>query len=76
MANVGTRPTVNEGIKANLEVHILDFAQNIYGRTIDVIFRHQIRDEHKFGSVDELRNRIADDIEVARAWFAARPATH
>lgn len=76
VANVGTRPTVNDGIKANLEVHILDFAQNIYGRTIDVIFRRQIRDEHKFASVDELRNRIADDIEVARAWFAARPQTH
>ena len=60
----------------NLEVHILDFAQNIYGRTIDVIFRSEIRDERKFASVDELRNRIADDIEVARAWFAARPATH
>jgi len=72
VANVGTRPTVNEGIKANLEVHILDFAENIYGRTIDVIFRSQIRDERKFGSLDELRNRIADDIEVARDWFAAR----
>ena len=66
----------SEGIQANLEVHILDFSENIYGRTIDVIFRRQIRDERKFASVDELRNRIADDIEVARAYFAARPATH
>ena len=40
------------------------------------LFRSEIRDERKFGSLEELRNRIADDIEVARAWFAARPATH
>lgn len=76
VANVGTRPTVNDGIKANLEVHILDFAGNIYGRTIDVLFRSQIRDERRFASLDELRNRIADDIEVARAYFAAQPATN
>jgi riboflavin kinase / FMN adenylyltransferase len=74
VANVGTRPTVNEGIKANLEVHILDFAENIYGRTIDVIFRSQIREERRFGSLDELRNAIADDIDVARTYFAARQA--
>jgi hypothetical protein len=39
---VGTRPTVDDGTKANLEVHILDFGQNIYRRTIDVVFRKRI----------------------------------
>lgn len=69
VANVGTRPTVNDGIKANLEVHILDFAANLYGRTIDVIFRRQIREERKFASLDELRERIRLDIDFARAYF-------
>ncbi len=72
VANVGTRPTVSDGIKANLETHLLDFAGDLYGRTIEVIFRHQVREERRFGSLEELRERIADDIGVARAYFAAR----
>jgi len=69
VANVGTRPTVDDGIKANLEVHILDFAQDIYGRTIDVIFRKRIREERKFGSLDELKARIGTDVSIARTHF-------
>lgn len=71
VANVGTRPTVGDGIKANLEVHLLDFGQNVYGRTIDVVFRRRIRDERRFASLDELKARIEADIAEARAFFAA-----
>ena len=71
VANVGTRPTVSDGIRANLETHLLDFSGNLYGRTIEVIFRRLVREERKFGSLDELRDNIADDIGVARAYFAA-----
>jgi riboflavin kinase/FMN adenylyltransferase len=70
VANVGTRPTVGDGIKANLEVHLLDFGQNVYGHTIEVVFRHRIRDERKFASLDELKARIETDIAAARSWFA------
>ena len=69
VANVGTRPTVDDGTKANLEVHILDFGQNIYRRSIDVVFRKRIREERRFGSLDELKARIAVDIGVAREFF-------
>jgi riboflavin kinase/FMN adenylyltransferase len=69
VANVGTRPTVDDGTKANLEVHILDFGQNIYRRTIDVVFRKRIREERRFGSLDELTSRIAIDIREAREFF-------
>jgi riboflavin kinase/FMN adenylyltransferase len=69
VANVGTRPTVDDGTKANLEVHILDFGQNIYRRTIDVVFRKRIREERRFGSLDELTSRIAIDIRMAREFF-------
>ena len=72
VANVGTRPTVDDGTKANLEVHILDFGQNIYRRTIDVVFRKRIREERRFGSLDELTSRIALDIGVAREFFGIR----
>lgn len=69
VANVGTRPTVNDSIKANLEVHLLDWDNNIYGRGIDVTFCHKLREEQKFASLDELRENIERDIQRARAWF-------
>lgn len=70
VANVGTRPTVADGTKANLEVHILDFGQNIYRRTIDVVFRKRLRDERRFDSLDALKTQIATDIAAARAFFS------
>ncbi len=71
VANVGVRPTVDDSIKANLEVHLLDREIELYGQHIEVTFRHKLRDEKKFGSVDELVENIARDIDDTRAWFAA-----
>ena len=71
VANVGTRPTVGDMSKAILEVHILDFAENIYRKNITVIFRQKIRDEHKFESVELLREQIHRDFELGRRYFAA-----
>ncbi|TXS91352.1 bifunctional riboflavin kinase/FAD synthetase [Parahaliea maris] len=71
VANVGTRPTVNDSIKANLEVHLLDCDRNLYGKHIDVTFRHKLRDEAKFDSVEQLREQIGRDIACARQWLAA-----
>ena len=69
VANVGVRPTVDDSIKANLEVHLLDREIELYGQHIDVTFRHKLRDEQKFESVDELIENIARDIESTKAWF-------
>jgi riboflavin kinase/FMN adenylyltransferase len=69
VANVGVRPTVDDSIKANLEVHLLDREIGLYGQHIEVTFRHKLREEKKFGSVDELRENIARDIDNTRAWF-------
>ena len=69
VANVGVRPTVDDSIKANLEVHLLDREIELYGQHIEVIFRHKLRDEQKFDSVDELKENIERDIENTRAWF-------
>ena len=53
VANLGTRPTVG-GMRALLEVHLFDFDEQIYGRRINVLFRHKIREEIRFDSFDEL----------------------
>ena len=69
VANIGVRPTV-DGKRPSLEVHLFDFAGTLYGQHLEVVFRHGLRDEEKFGSVDELKDQIARDFEHARAWIA------
>jgi riboflavin kinase/FMN adenylyltransferase len=70
VANVGVRPTVDDSIRANLEVHLLDREIELYGRHIEVTFRQKLREEIKFGSVEELQANIVRDIENTRAWFS------
>jgi riboflavin kinase / FMN adenylyltransferase len=70
VANVGVRPTVNDSIKANLEVHLLDRDINLYGKRIEVTFRHKLRDEMKFESLEELKENILRDVNTTRTWFA------
>ena len=72
VANVGTRPTVAEGARPNLEVHLLDFDGSLYGKRLQVRFHCKLRDEQRFESVDALREQIAADRERARQWFAGR----
>ena len=62
IANFGIRPTVN-GSAPVLEVHILDFDKDIYGKNIDISFNKMIRKEQKFKSLDELKNQIQKDIK-------------
>lgn len=70
VANVGSRPTIDHGLTAILEVHLLDFSRDIYGKTLQVMFRKNLRDEKKFASLDELKAAIHNDIATAREFFA------
>lgn len=70
VANVGLRPTVGDLIKPVLEVHMLDWVGNIYGQRIAVEFKHKLRDEHKFTTLDELVMNINQDIKTARDYFS------
>ena len=69
VANVGYAPTLN-GQRKTVEVHILDFDQNIYGERLTVEFMHKLRDEKKFPSLSELIAGIKHDIMLAKAYFA------
>jgi len=66
VANLGTRPTVGGGERL-LEVHLLDFAGDLYGKRLRVRFSRFLREERKFGSVDELREQIRLDVAAAIA---------
>jgi riboflavin kinase/FMN adenylyltransferase len=69
IANMGTRPTV-DGQNPVLEVHILDYSGNLYGKKITVEFLEKVRDEKKFNGLDELKEQIFKDISTARQYFS------
>jgi len=71
-ANIGVRPTVAEGLKPLLEVHLLDFDRDIYGMHVDVNFLHKLRNEAKFDSLDALKAQIAKDVADVRSFFTTR----
>jgi len=68
VASVGRRPTVN-GSDERIETYLLDFSGDLYGRRIRVVFRHKLREELKFASLDELKAAMENDIADARAYF-------
>lgn len=72
VANVGLRPTVGDLVEPILEVHLLNFDANIYGKRIQVIFRHKLREEQKFASLEQLKAAIEQDIVAAKAYFDNR----
>lgn len=64
IANYGSRPTVTQDSRQILEVHILNFDENIYGEELKVTFLRKIRDEKKFNSLEELIEQIKRDISA------------
>lgn len=63
IANFGSNPTVTDDTQKFLEVHIIDFNEDIYGQIVKVNFLTKIRDEKKFQSLAELKTQIKKDIE-------------
>lgn len=68
-ASLGVRPTVKANGRAVLEVHLIDFAQEIYGQHLRVEFLHKLRDEAKFSDLRSLTQQIALDVEHTKKWF-------
>ncbi|MGV8091665.1 MAG: bifunctional riboflavin kinase/FAD synthetase [Mangrovibacterium sp.] len=61
MMNIGTRPTVSNADHRSIEVHIIGFEGNLYNKTIEIEFIQKIREEQKFGSVEELKSQLEKD---------------
>ncbi len=70
VANIGRRPTVDDGLQSRVEVHLFDFARDIYGAVIDVALHAFLRAERKFAGLDELRAQIVADSLEARSLLA------
>jgi riboflavin kinase/FMN adenylyltransferase len=72
VASLGVRPTVVEAGAPLLEVHLLDFARELYGAHLQVRFLKRLRDEEKYAGMDALKLQIARDVEAARSFFESR----
>ena len=69
VANIGVRPTVAGDGRPHLEIHLLDFTGDIYGRRLTVVFHQKLRDEQRFASLEALKTAIDADVAAARAHW-------
>lgn len=67
--NIGSRPTVN-GQNTTIEAHLLDFNQDLYGKTLKLEFVRRLRPEIKFDGLDALKTQIQADIQQTRELLA------
>jgi len=66
MTNIGKRPTFGSG-QRTIEVHVLDYHDNLYGHKLKIDVIARLRDERQFDTAQELRKQIAEDIRRGRA---------
>jgi len=76
IVNIGVRPTIAaNAIDRRLELHVLDFSDDLYGKAIEVLFVQKLRDEQKFDSPETLKAQISRDANEARRILTALPST-
>jgi riboflavin kinase/FMN adenylyltransferase len=70
VTNIGTRPTFEIGSASSVETYVMNWSGDLYGDVVRVRFLHRLRDEKKFGSIDELTSQIGRDVANAENYFA------
>ena len=68
VTNVGKKPTISDNNPIGIETYIIDFCQDVYGKEVYISFLSHIREERKFASIDELKQQMTADIEIAKKW--------
>jgi riboflavin kinase/FMN adenylyltransferase len=69
-ASLGVRPTLGQGLRPVLEVHLFDFDREIYGSHVSVHFLHKLRDEAKYDSLEALTAQITRDVQATQDYFS------
>src|SRR5882762_8989532 len=69
VTNIGTRPTFTSDVEPSVETFVMNWAGDLYGDVVRVRFLHRLREEKKFGSVDELKSQIGRDVSRAQSYF-------
>jgi riboflavin kinase/FMN adenylyltransferase len=70
---IGNRPSFSKGAEdipnINIEMYILDFNRNLYGKDLEIQFIKKIRNERKFTSLASLSQQIKKDIKLSQSYF-------
>lgn len=69
VTNVGVRPTFMKDAEPSVETYVMNWSGDLYGDVVRVRFLHRLRDEKRFGSIDELRTQIGHDVDNAQHYF-------
>ncbi len=71
MSNIGTRPTIDAN-RLTIEVNIFDFDEEIYNQGLELFFLEKIRDEKRFGGLEQLKEQLFRDKEEIRQLLDAK----
>ena len=69
VANIGTRPSIEQTTAVLLEAHLFDFSGDLYGQRVVIGLYKKLRGEQKFDGLELLQRQIAIDSEQARTYF-------
>jgi riboflavin kinase/FMN adenylyltransferase len=76
VTNIGVRPTFEEAAEPSVETFVMNWSGDLYGDVIRVRFLHRLRNEKKFGSLEELRHQIERDVSTAERYFERSGTRH
>jgi riboflavin kinase/FMN adenylyltransferase len=76
ITNVGVRPTFTADTEPSVETFVLNWAGDLYGDVVRVRFLRRLRDERKFGSLEELKAQIGQDLQRAESYFERSGSLH
>ncbi len=76
VTNVGVRPTFESDGEPSVETFVMDWAGDLYGDVVRVRFLHRLRDERKFGLIEDLKAQIEKDVMRAQSYFERGGARH
>lgn len=69
LTNIGTKPSVDDSGKKNIETYIIDFSGDLYGRRLTIEVFDKIRDIKKFSSLNEVKEQVDKDLKAAQSKF-------
>ncbi len=76
VTNIGIRPTFGADGEPSVETFVIDWSGDLYGDVIRVRFLHRLRNEKRFGSLEELKTQIERDVRRTGSYFERSGARH
>jgi riboflavin kinase/FMN adenylyltransferase len=76
LTNVGVRPTFGTETEPSVETFVLNWSGDLYGDVVRVRFLYRLRDEKRFGSMEELKTQIHRDVRRAESYFERGGTRH